>query len=77
MKPGKSFIYQPVRSLQHMLRVISKEDSRVPIIVPDGIFGPTTMRVVSAFQRIYGFPATGFVDQIVWEKIVATQNELC
>lgn len=71
MRPGESFVEQPVRSLQTMLRVISEDDNRLPTVVPDGIYGPTTMQAVSAFQRQNGLPVTGVADQITWEQIVA------
>ena len=47
MRPPESFIEQPVRSLQTMLRVIAEDDDRFPTVVPDGIYGPTTMQAVS------------------------------
>lgn len=71
MRPGESFVEQPVRSLQTMLRVIAEDDPRQPTVVPDGIYGPTTMQAVSAFQRRYGLPITGITDQTTWEEIVA------
>ncbi len=71
MRPGESFIEQPVRSLQTMLRVIAEDDDRLPTVVPDGIYGPTTMQAVSAFQRQNGLPVTGVADQVTWEQIVA------
>ena len=71
MRPGESFVEQPIRSLQTMLRVISEDDPRLPTVVPDGIYGPTTMHSVSAFQRLYGLPVTGITDQQTWEKIVS------
>ena len=71
MKPGESFIEQPIRSLQTMLRVIAEDDPRLPTVVPDGIYGPTTMRSVSTFQRLYGLPITGVTDQATWDRIVA------
>lgn len=71
MKPGESFIEQPIRSLQTMLRVISEDDPRLPTVVPDGIYGPTTMNSVTAFQRLYGLPITGVADQQTWEKVVS------
>ena len=70
MKPGESFVEQPVRSLQTMLRVISEDDQRIPTVVPDGVYGPTTMTAVTAFQRLYGIPITGIADQQTWDKIV-------
>ena len=71
MKPGESFVEQPIRSLQTMLRVIAEDDPRLPTVVPDGIYGPTTMQAISAFQRLYGLPITGITDQTTWDRIVA------
>ena len=71
MRPGESFVEQPIRSLQTMLRVIAEDDTRLPALVPDGVYGPTTMQAVSAFQRQYGLPVTGITDQATWEQIVA------
>lgn len=71
MRPGESFVEQPVRSLQTMLRVIAEDDQRLPTIVPDGIYGPNTMVAVSAFQRRDGLPVTGVTDEKTWDRIVA------
>ena len=70
MRPAESFVEQPIRSLQTMLRVIAEDDRRLPSVVPDGIYGPTTMHAVTAFQRMYGLPITGITDQNTWDKIV-------
>ena len=75
MRPVESFIGQPVRSLQTMLRVIAEDDRSYLTVVPDGIYGPTTMNAVSTFQRKQGIPITGIVDQITWEMI-ASEYEL-
>ncbi len=71
MRPNESFVGQPIRSLQTMLRVIAENDRRLPTLVPDGIYGPSTMNAVSSFQRLYELPITGITDQVTWEKIVA------
>lgn len=70
MRPGDSFVEQPIRSLQSMLRVLSEDDSTLPIVIPDGIYGPTTMHAISVFQRKNGMPVTGIADQLTWEQIV-------
>ena len=70
MRPMESFVGQPIRSLQTMLRVIAEDDSRHPTVVPDGIYGPTTMNSVTAFQRLNNLPITGITDQNTWDKIV-------
>lgn len=71
MRPPESFIAQPVRSLQTMLRVIAENDERQPSVIPDGIYGGNTVTAVSAFQRRAGLPVTGVADQITWEAIVS------
>ena len=70
MRPPESFIEQPVRSLQTMLRVISEDNRRLPTVIPDGIYGPETMHAVSAFQRLYELPITGIADQLLWDTLV-------
>ena len=70
MRPPESFVGQPVRSLQTMLRVIGESDKSLPSVVPDGIYGQQTMTAVSAFQQKYGIPVT-IADQSTWENIVA------
>lgn len=70
MRPPESFIGQPVRSLQTMLRVIAQTQGK-PRVIPDGLYGATTIAAVSAFQRAHGLPVTGVTDQTTWEAIVA------
>lgn len=69
MRPGGSFIGQPIRSLQTMLRVLAENDGKYSKVIPDGIYGQETMRAVSAFQRIHGLPATGITDRDTWDAI--------
>ena len=71
MRPDSSFVEQPVRSLQTMLRVIALDDGRYQNIIPDGIYGPDTFNAVTAFQRQNNIPITGIVDQQTWDAIVA------
>jgi len=70
MRPSESFVGQPIRDLQTMLRVLAEDDARLPTVVPDGIYGPQTMNAVSAVQRQNGIPVTGVADQVTWNKIV-------
>ncbi len=70
MRPNESFIGQPVRSLQTMLRVIGEDEGKPLTVIPDGIFGPTTQAQVAQFQRQRGLPVTGVADQNTWERIV-------
>ncbi len=71
MKPEDSFLNQPIRSLQTMLRTLAEYDPRHQTLIPDGIYGPETRSAVSGFQRLHGLPATGITDQLTWEQIVA------
>ena len=71
MRPRSSFIGQPIRSLQTMLRVIAQYEEDQPSVVPDGIYGGQTTCAVSAFHRNHALQVTGVTDQITWETIVA------
>ena len=66
MRPVESFVGQPIRSLQTMLRVIAQHDPAHPDIIPDGIYGPETVAAVSAFQQLHALPVTGITDQNTW-----------
>ena len=70
MRPVESYVSQPIRSLQTMLRVLAEADGLSPSVVPDGIYGNQTRRAVYAFQQQHGIAATGVTDQETWEKIV-------
>lgn len=71
MRPPESFIGQPIRSLQTMLRTIAESVPGHVRLVPDGIYGPETVRAVAVFQRRHGLPVTGVTDQDTWEAVVA------
>ena len=71
MRPEESFLQQPVRSLQTMLRVLAEHDEKYQPVVPDGIYSANTASAVSNFQRIHGLPVTGVTDQDTWDRIVA------
>ncbi len=71
MRPPESFVGQPIRSLQTMLRFIAQQNPRQYSVIPDGIYGPDTVNAVTSFQRNAGLPITGVADQATWEAIVA------
>ena len=71
MRPPESFVGQPIRSLQTMLRVLAEDDPRYISLIPDGVYGPETAAAVSAFQRSHGISPTGVTDQQTWEAVVA------
>ncbi len=70
MRPNESFVGQPVRSLQQMLRHIAEADDRQTSVVPDGIYGRNTQKAVESFQRNNGLPVTGVADPATWDRIV-------
>ena len=69
MRPADSFVAQPIRSLQTMLRVISEDEQKIPSVIPDGIYGQSTLRAVTEFQRTEGLPLTGIADKNTWDRI--------
>ena len=71
MRPDESFLQQPVRSLQTMLRVLSQQDEKYLPVIPDGIYGNSTTNAVAVFQRQHGLPVTGIADQDTWDTVVA------
>ena len=71
MRPPESFVGQPIRSLQTMLRVLAEDSPRYIPVIPDGIYGPETMAAVTSFQRNHGLPPTGVTDQRTWEAVAA------
>lgn len=75
MRPNESFVGQPIRSLQTMLRVIAESDEQQPSVVPDGFYTADTARAVAAFQRRNGLPATGVADQSTWDAIIPVYQD--
>lgn len=70
MRPNESYLGQPIRSLQTMLRVIAEHDPTHQTVHPDGIYGQQTASAVAGFQKKHGLPVTGVADQNTWETIV-------
>lgn len=70
MKPAESFVDQPIRSLQTMLRTIASIEPNQVNVMPDGIYGSQTAAAVRSFQRRQGLNPTGVVDQATHERIV-------
>lgn len=68
------FVGKPIESMQHMLRVLSKGDTRLLPVVADGIFGQNTRAAVMAFQRAQRRPATGIMDLETWELLTAAYD---
>ena len=70
MKPQESFVDQPIRSLQNMLRTIARVEPGQMNVMPDGIYGSQTAAAVRSFQRRMGLNPTGVVDQNTHAHIV-------
>ena len=70
MKPAESFLDQPIRSLQTMLRTIASIDPNQVNVIPDGVYGSQTAAAVRSFQRRQGLNPTGIVDQATHARIV-------
>ena len=75
MRPDESFVGQPIRSLQTMLRVIAEDDPTHPTVIPDGIYDQETITAVSAFQRRHGLPITGVADENTWNAIAEAYED--
>ena len=63
-------VSQNVRSLQIMLRTLSFYYPALPSLIPNGTFGEDTLEAVMTFQREFGLPVTGVVDNATWDAIV-------
>ena len=71
MRPTESFVAQPVRSLQTMLRVIGEDNGKNVTIIPDGFYGTQTRNAVADFQANRGIPSTGVADENTWQHIAS------
>ena len=66
---------QHIIELQTYLHAIALMNDRIPLIIPDGVYGNETAIAVRAFQREYGLPDTGTTDGQTWNKIVSVYRE--
>lgn len=64
---GDTGVY--VKVAQYYLAVIAQNLDTVPMIEIDGIFGSKTENAVKAFQRDYGLPETGIIDERTWNDM--------
>ncbi len=58
-----------VLAVQYYLLLISVYNNAIPEVALDGIFGPATRASVEAFQRYYGLPVTGEVNEETWDSL--------
>ena len=64
-----------IRELQNYLYAISMFDKRIPQVLPSGVYNEETKQAVTAFQSVYGLPATGETDAETWDKIALVYRE--
>ncbi len=64
-----------VRVIQEYLNALSVYAGVFPVEVT-GVYGVSTARSVSGFQRRFGLPVTGEVDEVTWNEIAAKYREL-
>lgn len=65
-----------VRVLQEYLRYISGFIPEIPAVNVTGYFGTQTRAAVTAFQQLYGIPATGTVASVTWNAIADLYSDL-
>lgn len=58
-----------VRQIQEQLERISRSYPAIPVVTPDGIYGPATRAAVEKFQEVFGLPVTGVIDYRTWYRI--------
>lgn len=59
-----------VRIIQEYINAVSKNNSAVPSVTADGIYGNATANAVRAIQRLNGLEETGEIGPITWNAIV-------
>lgn len=59
-----------ILEMQGYLRNISRYDSDIPTVIPDGIFGDETTKSIRAFQNKHSLEETGTVDFETWNKLI-------
>lgn len=64
-----------VTQLQTFLNVIAANNSAVPSVAVDGVYGNETRNAVIAVQKLCGLEQTGAVGALTWNAIVNLYNE--
>lgn len=65
-----------VRTLQDYLNVIALSYRGISFVEPTGVFGEQTRRSVTEYQRRFGLPQTGVVNEATWNSIGETYSNL-
>lgn len=71
----RTYSGHPIRSLQTMLRTISRSDGQPCAVIPDGVYDTQTVKAVSHFQQEHDLPVTGVADEKTWDSIVHSYEE--
>lgn len=61
---------QHIMEVQRYLHAIALMNGKIPVVIPNGVYGNETRMAVMAFQREYNLKETGTVDSVTWNKIV-------
>ena len=64
-----------VEQLQTFINTIARNNSSVPAVTVDGVFGTATQNAVRAIQRLVGQNPTGAVGPLTWNAIVNLYND--
>lgn len=72
---NRPFNRMSVRHIQSSLTNISRIDSDIPRVNPDGIYGETTADAVYAFQKKYMDGGDGRVDFLTWQELTRIAKE--
>lgn len=64
-----------VEQLQNFINTIARNNSSVPAVTVDGVFGTATQNAVRAIQRLVGQNPTGAVGPLTWNEIVNLYND--
>ncbi len=73
LSPGMSG--EEVRTLQYYLDIIAYFNPALQFIAINGIYDEATEQAVRNFQRFYGLPETGVVDEATWNTIFNIYRE--
>ncbi len=65
-----------VKRMQFFLRIVARNNSSIPDLSADGIFGTGTRTSVIAFQNYYDLSSDGIVGQLTWNKIFEVYTDM-
>lgn len=62
--------------LQRFLHDLSYKDVKIPVVIPDGIYGRETANAVKAYQHANGIDLTGETDSETWSAIAGDRKSI-